>query len=190
MEPSASGASAVRIRKVLFAVTEDFEAPDMLAEVDHAILEQDFPGQVTVQRPTSLSKLSEALTSSKFDIVHLLAMVEPTSGKTLLGHGESIKAEGLRKLLVASQAKFAFLATCDSLVLAAEIVRSVSVVAAFGSVNAESITAWQRTFYGLLAIGRPLSEAYEIAKESSDQPIVLLTRNDTKFIVEGRTVFQ
>ena len=103
----------------------------------------------------------------------------------MLGNGENIKAEGLRKLLERTQAKFAFLATCDSLMLAAEVVRSLSVVAAFGNVKAESITGWQRTFYGLIAIGRPLSEAYEIAKESSDQPIVLLMRNDTKFLVEA-----
>jgi hypothetical protein len=109
-------------------------------------------------------------------------MVEPATGKTLLGNGDSIKADGLRNLLVKTEAKFVFLATCDSLVLASEIVRSLSVVAAFGTVKAEFMTSWQRTFYHLLSIGRPLSEAYEVARSTSDQPIVLLTRSDSRFL--------
>jgi hypothetical protein len=187
-QPTASGAGAVRVRRVLLAVSEDFVAPDMLAHIDKEILEQAFPGQLTVQSPTSVPELAKLLTTSRFDIVHLLAMVEPSSGKILLGAGESLKPEGLRKLLVAAQAKLAFLATCDSLLLGSEVARSLSVVAAFGSVEAASITAWERSFYGLLANGRPLSESYEIARESSDQPIVLIMRNDTRFIVEAAQV--
>jgi hypothetical protein len=186
LEATSSSASAgvVMLRRVLFAVTHDFQSPDMLAHEDLATLERCFPGRVTVQSPTSLADLSAALTSSKFDIVHLLAMVQPATGKMLLGDGESLRAEGLRKLLEKTDAKFIFLATCDSLVLAAEIARSLSVVAAFGTVKAEVISSWQRTFYHLLSIGRPLSEAYEVARSSSDQPIVLLTRSDSRFLLQ------
>jgi hypothetical protein len=186
LEESASSARAgvVRLGRVLFAITRDFQAPEMLADADLATLEQCFPGRVTVQNPTSLTQLSAALASSKFDIVHLLAMVEPATGRILLGDGETIKADGLRNLLVKTEAKFLFLATCDSLVLASEIVRSLSVVAAFGTVKAEVITSWQRIFYHLLSIGRPLSEAYEVARSSSDEPIVLLTRSDSRFLLD------
>ena len=57
----------------------------MLAHIDQEILEKAFPGQVTILSPTSVTELSKLLTSSRLDIVHLLAMVEPSSGKILLG---------------------------------------------------------------------------------------------------------
>ncbi len=183
-QPTVSGAGAVRLRRVLLAVSKDFEHPEMLAHVDQEILEEAFPGRVTVHSLTSVTELSKLLTASRYDIVHLLVTVERSSGKVVFGEGEALKPEGLRKLMVTAQATIAFLATCDSLLLGSEVARSLNVVAGFGVVSAKSMTSWERTFYGLLANGRPLSEAYEIARESSDQPIVLIMRNDTRFILD------
>jgi hypothetical protein len=90
----------------------------------------------------------------------------------------------LLKLVELTQAKLVFLATCDSLTLAAELARSVNVIAATSSVEITAMLEWEKMFYTLLAQGRKLSEAYDIAVATSDAPMRLIMRHDMTFTVK------
>jgi hypothetical protein len=69
--------------------------------------------------------------------------------------------------------------TCDSLFLAARLAPKVNVVAASGKVLTKDMISWEECFYDLLARGHLLSEAYAVAQETTDVPMVLLIKRDS-----------
>jgi TIR domain len=177
----AKGPAQIRVRQILCASTTQFEA--LGAEKDFEILEKNYPGVVTrirdIKKP---AELREALALQSFDIVHLLAYVEPRTGDILFDDNERLPAGGLLKLLERAKTELLFLATCDSLTLGAILSRSVSVVAASDDVDAEKMIDWEHCFYGFLANGTSLTSAYDVAQATTDLPMRLLIRNDAVFL--------
>jgi hypothetical protein len=124
------------------------------------------------------------LTSEEFDVVHLLAYVDPSDGALALDGGdqrERISAQGLADLLDVCKAKVIVLAACDSIVLAAHVSRQANVIAATTSMSVEPFIQWATCFYNLLARGHALSRAYDIARATTDTPMVLLMKQDLAF---------
>jgi hypothetical protein len=68
------------------------------------------------------------------------------------------------------------------LALAAQLARVTNVVAAAAYISAEQVVTWGDLFYGLLAKGKPLSQAFDIAREASDAPLVLVTRRGFRVV--------
>ncbi len=170
---------SIEVNGALCAVTKTFEP--LGADEDVSILEKSFPGKVTRLQPVTPETLKDILVKKKFEIIHLLGYVDPTSGEFHF-ENETISARGLLRLVEQAEAKLVFLATCDSLTLAAELARTVNVVAATNSVEINAMVQWEKMFYTLLSQGRKMSEAYEVALETSDSPMRLIMHRDMKFI--------
>ena len=126
--------------------------------------------------------MRDALALQRFEIVHLLAYVDPRTGDVLFNEDERLPARGLLKLLERAGTTLLFLATCDSLTLGAILSRSVSVVAASEDVLSAKMIAWEECFYGLLAKGMSLAASYDLAQATADLPMRLLMRNDVVFV--------
>ncbi len=154
------------------------------AEYDHLGIEQDAQllrnsyKNVQLNRKIDLNGFRRELSSHSFEIVHFLGFVHPQSGDLRFSENESLSPDGFLKLLELCGAKLVFLATCDSLFLAAKLAPYVNVVAASGSVETERIVVWQECFYDLLSRGHALSESYEVAQATTNVPMVLLMKRD------------
>lgn len=174
------GPSLVRVQRVLFASTSQYEA--LGAAEDLAVLEDSYPGTVTRIQNTRLVPLRDALALQSFEIVHLLGYVDPRTGDFHFDDKERLPASGLLKLLERAGTQLLFLATCDSLTLGAILSRSVNVIAASDNVEADKMIQWEHCFYGLLGKGTSLAASYDFAQATVDLPMRLLIRNDGVFI--------
>jgi hypothetical protein len=121
-------------------------------EYDHLGIDQDAEilikafGDVTLHRKMDLNEFRKKLSTNKFEIVHVLGFVDSQTGYLRFAEDELLSPEGLLKLLKLCGAKLAFLATCDSLFLAAKLAPFVNVVAASGTVETKRMVVWQDPF--------------------------------------------
>jgi hypothetical protein len=184
---SASGLELIEVKQVYCAYTEEFE--HIGAENDIKILESYFPKRVLTRPNITKLQFIEDLNTSKFEILHIIARTDPERGDLYFDQGglERIKLDGLRSLVERCGAKLVFLATCNSTVSGSYLGRVTSVIAAYGNVHCISLNDWERTFYSLLGKGRPLIEAYDQARETSDMPITHHIKSNTIFLVSPST---
>jgi hypothetical protein len=70
------------------------------------------------------------------------------------------------------------LATCDSITLAAKVSRTSNIIAATSVMEVKDFVDWEKVFYRMLAQGHSLSRAYEIARATTNAPMVLLMKQD------------
>lgn len=181
---TVSGPSVVRVQRILFASTVEFEKLD--ASEDLGILEKHYPELITQMRNASLADLRDTLARQRFDIVHLLGYVEPRTGDFVFSKEERLPAQGLLKLLERSGTSLLFLATCDSLTLGAILSRSMSVIAASDNVESQAMIQWERCFYGFLATRISLAQSYDLAQATAHLPMRLLIRSDSVFVPSER----
>jgi hypothetical protein len=165
----------VNITSIICVSTAEYD--HLGIERDAEILSNTFKG-VTLHRKMDLNEFRKQLSTNTFEIVHFLGFVDSQTGDLRFADNETLSPEGFLKLLELCGAKLAFLATCDSLYLAAKLAPFVNVVAASGTVETKRMVVWQDCFYGLLSRGNPLSEAYEVAQTTTDVPMVLLMKRD------------
>jgi hypothetical protein len=176
---SAPSVEHVTRPTILCASTVEFEA--LGAEDDATILRQHFPKQTVVEHGITLERFRGLLTSRQFDILHILCYVDAEEGSLRFGPNERLSPEGLERLTAVCGARLVVLATCDSVVLAAQIAHVANMIAATKSVAINDIVAWAGCFYGLLARGQPVSRSYEVARATTDAPMVLLLKREMTF---------
>jgi len=149
---------------------------------DISILRAIFGDDVSTATNLKSDDLSKLLTQQAWDILHLAGFVQIETGDFCFGKiGEDsnkIPARGVARLAELARVRLVVLATCDSLALAAQLARVTNVIAAAGSISVDHVASWASLFYSLLGKGKPLSQAFEIAKDASDAPLVLVTRKD------------
>ena len=173
---SAAQVEHVEAPAVLCVATADFET--LGTDRDIAILSQHFSSKLTVLRNATGNDLRAAFTQAKHGIVHILAYVDAATGTLRLGENDHLGAEGLTRLVEVCGARLVVLASCDSVVLAAKLSHATNMVAAIGSMSDDDFVKWETCFYALLAGGHTLSRAYEVARATTEAPVVLLLRRD------------
>jgi hypothetical protein len=176
------GVQQVKDPRVLCAAAPKFMPNGF--ERDTEILRKVFGRRVRVAGNLKAETLRHLLTSEEFDIVHLAVYVDPSDGALVLDGGnqqERISAQGLANLLEVCKAKVIVLAVCDSIILAAHVSRQANVIAATTTMRVEPFIQWATCFYNLLARGHALSRAYDIARATTDTPMVLLMKQDLTF---------
>ena len=185
VQEEANTPSVLQVKepRVLCAATSMFMSQQGF-DSDTEILRKVFGRRVRVASNLTAEALRHLLTSEDFDIVHLLAYVDPTDGALVLDRNNSqerISPQGLTHLLEVCKAKMIVLAVCDSIVLAAHVSRQANVIAATTSMEVDSFIHWASCFYRLLGRGHALSRAYDIARATTDTPVVLLMKQDLAF---------
>ena len=184
--------------RILCAASEQY-ADHMKFDVDVAVLEGIFPGQVVIERRLTSDRLRRLLTTQTFDIVHLVLPVDPESGDLLFspvgsGHNPStpkvdkMLPEFFATLLVESKTRLVVLATCYALYLAVEVARIANMIATKAIVNGEQMAEWSECFYGLLANGYSVYKAHGITESNrSLVPMKLLRQKDVAFSLAAKS---
>src|SRR6266478_2113620 len=146
-----------------------------------------FPEDLAHERVINSKDLQEHLTARRFDIVHIAAFVCPRTGDTYfsdvdLNTGESTAAEveiifakALALLLEIAKTRLAVITSCDSLALAAALLRVTNVVATRDMISPKMMAAWVEGFYGMLRTSS-LTKAFEYAVGMSRAPMRLYPR--------------
>ena len=125
--------------------------------------------------------------TQSWDLIHLAMYVDASTGTLLLpGPGTpttepprtGIPAAGVSSLIAMSGARLVVIVTCDSIRLAAELLRITNTIAGIRSIDVTDALNWSGVFYKFLAQGCPLSEAFNRAQTLTDPGLVLLAKHD------------
>ena len=174
---------SVLVRKILCVATKQFE--QLGFEQDLAVLHSCYPNIVEVLHDAGSQDFCNALINGTFEIVHLLGYVDTSSGSLVFGEEKPLSPEALLQLLLQAKTKMVFLASCDSLLLAAKLARHLSVVSATDAITVSQMVHWEKLFYQCLSRGISLAKAYDIAQVTVDAPMMLLIRNDALFLPDN-----
>ena len=155
----------------------------------------NFKGSITISHELDATHLRQLLLDGPWDIIHLVSYVDPVLGDVVLGdvrpnastdssaQMNRVPAAGFGKLVEMSNTRLVVLATCDSLALAARLARVTNVVAGFASIEVRTAVEWTSLFYALLARGKTLSVAFDVAQKATEAGMVLLTKRDFRMSV-------
>ena len=123
------------------------------------------------------------LSTGRFDVIHLVLYTKewPTGISFDGAHTSNLKVGGLQQLIQRCGARMVCLATCHSTVLGSELSKVVTVIAGHGNTPAKTWLEWERTFYGQLALGTSVYDAFDLAQASSDWPLTLHRNSDAVF---------
>lgn len=165
---------------------------------DIRILENAFPGHVTVVKDLSSEQLRTLLKENHFDIVHINARVEHISGELVLSdidfetfkpitlQPDIVKGETLSRLVESSKTQIVVLPAWGTLSLAAKLSLATNVIAFHdmwdGENDVKTIVKWERYFYTALAEGDPMSVAFKNANEDAEAPMYMMMKKDVVFM--------
>ena len=165
--------------KILCASTPQYE--HLGFEKDVETLRNISFGSVQVEHKLDSSRFQTLLIGKKFDVIHLLAYIEPSNGNLVFSEDDSLTYEAFAQLIEICQAQLVVLASCDSIDLAARVSRTTNIIAATTVLQTNDFIKWAELFYQLLAQGHSLARAYDIATVTAIAPMVLLMKQDMTF---------
>jgi TIR domain len=185
----------IRNPQILCAASEQYAEPRYGFKLDVRVLESTFPKGVTVETKLTRKRLIGLLTNQKqkFDIVHLVlpvdpetgdlifSPVDPTSYKPATPDPELMSPESFADLLIESQTTLVVLATCKALLLAVEVAHVANMAASDADITGKEAAEWEELFYGMLAQGKSLYKAFDIAKSQTTTPIRAIRHRDVVF---------
>jgi TIR domain len=191
---AATSIERVENPRILCAASAQYAQPSLGFHLDVAVLEQVFGKQrVVVERALSRRRLSELLSSQRFDLVHLVTGVDARTGDVVFSdmdlHSglpstakvDKLSPAELAKLLAESQTRLVVLATCRALKLAVVLARSLNMVGTEEEITGEQAAEWADCFYNLLRQGQALHKAFDLASSQVDTPLLLVPHRDVVF---------
>jgi hypothetical protein len=169
-------------------------------EKDIEVLRYIFGEGVHVEESVKAERLYALLAEQNWDIIHLVGYVHQETGdlyfsdidpgtKTPVEPSSKIRAAGLAKMVEIANVKLTVLATCNALALAAQLARVTNVVAAASEIKCDLIIDWSRYFYDMLARGRSLSQAFDVAKAATDASLVLVNKKEFRLHLASMRAF-
>jgi TIR domain len=190
-EQATSPIKIIENPRVLCAASAAYAQPRYGFDLDVAVVEKHFPNRVTVDRALSSSTLLDRLASERYDIVHLVLRVDPTTGSLLFdacGPQEDVApgndvmtSEGFASLLTESATRLVVLATCKALLLAVDVARVANMAASDEDIHAAQAVDWADHFYGLLAKGKSVHKAFDLMRSQDKLAIRAVYQEDVKF---------
>lgn len=165
--------------------------------LDVAALEAAFPHRITVDSHLTAKSLRDHLTGTQFDIVHLVVAVDSDNGDlifTPLAHEDhkpinakvdKMTSRAFAALIRESRTSLVFLATCDALFLAVDVARVANMIATNRNITGDEAAEWAGFFYGMLAKGKSVYQAYEFTNSQSEVPLRLIHLKDIAFAPES-----
>jgi hypothetical protein len=184
--------------RILCVASEQYAQPAVGFDLDVGVLCSVFGAEaVTVERAVTRARLTELLTSTRFDIVHLVLPVEHETGalvftpvdlgsyKPMGSAVERLSAAGLAALLAESQTRLVVLATCKALLLAVDVAHVANIAAADDIISGVAAAEWSDCFYRLLRQGKSVFKAMEITRSQSEVPIRGVRQRDVAFAFDA-----
>jgi hypothetical protein len=146
------------------------------------IVLEAFPANIAHERVFTSADLRDRLSHGRFDIVHIAAFVCPRTGDLYFSEVDTqtgkatgtpvdkMSAEALCLLLKMAQTKLVVITSCESLVMAANLVAVTNVVATSDMISPQMMAVWVESFYKILQ-SQPLSQALDFAAMESRAPM-------------------
>ena len=188
---TAASIPVIEKPRVLCAASADYAQPQHGFDLDVAVVEKHFPGNVTVDCALTRSGLLDRLNNERFDIVHLVTAVDPQSGSLIFdpidlppvptAEADMISPYAFASLLVESKTQLVVLATCNALLLAVEVAHVANMAASDQYITGQQAAEWAEHFYGLLEKGKSLYKAFDLMKEQLKTPIRAVRHHDVSF---------
>lgn len=184
---------AVENPQVLCAASAQYAEPQYGFDLDVAVVERYFPGRVTIERALTSQRLMDLLTTGRFDIVHLVTPVDPTSGAIIFDPVDSHTLEAtpgsdvmmpasFAALLTESRTRLVVLATCKALLLAVEVATVANMAASDQDITGKEAADWEEVFYRLIAQGKSVFKAFELTRQQRATPIRAVRQKDLVFV--------
>ena len=178
--------------RVLCAASAQYAEPQYGFDLDIAVLERYFPGQVTVESALTSQRLMDLLTTGRFDIVHLVTPVDPSTGAIIFdrvdpaileasGAADIMLPASFAGLLVESRTRLVVLATCKALLLAVEVATVANMAASDQDITGQEAADWEEVFYRLIAQGKSVFKAFEITRQQRTTAIRAIRQKDLVF---------
>lgn len=179
--------------QVLCVANEQYSQPAYGFEFDVAALKAAFGKRLKVLRRCSRKQFLAELVGQHWDIVYLVTPMHPETGAMVFSpvdaqtnmpldaDPELVPPERLSKLLVEANTRLLVFATCRALLPAVELATVANIVATEQDVTGEQTSQWAECFFGLLAKGRSVFKAFELARVQVDTPMRLVRQADLAF---------
>ena len=181
--------------RILCAASEQYATqPDVGFDLDVDVLRSIFGEKnVTVEAAVTRHRLTELLTSQRFDIVHLVVAVEQRTGALVFssvhmpssepeaGPVDRLSPAGFAALLTESQTRLVVLASCRALLLAVEVAHVANMAAADDYLSGPAAAEWAECFYPLLHQGKSVFKAMDLTRSQTDVPIRGIRQQDVAF---------
>ncbi|MFP5318276.1 MAG: toll/interleukin-1 receptor domain-containing protein [Acidimicrobiia bacterium] len=195
---SARAVEQVADPAVLCAASTQYAEPQFQFDLDVGVAQSIFGiERVTVERALTRRRLTELLTGGRFDIVHLVAFVEQSTGALvfdpidtetltpLSAKPDKLPAASFAALLAEAHTSLVVLATCNALLLAVEVAHVANMAASDTEISGEAAVEWADCFYGLLRRGQPVFKAFDITRSQVDAPIRAVRHRDVVYSFPG-----
>jgi hypothetical protein len=170
--------------KALCVASAEYDEPQFAEDIRH-IRENFPPGSITSAHGVDADMLVGYFNRGQhWDIVHLAMYVDASSGDLRVPDGSKtgsqslIPAEGVEKLMQMAGPRLVVVVTCDSLALAARLARHTNTIAGHRPIDVRTALRWSSIFYPALALGCPLSEAFNRSQALADPGLVLISKRD------------
>lgn len=180
--------------RILCASSSEYSQPKFAEDI--RMIQQNFPsGAIESAHGADADQLFELLSNRTWDIVHLAMYVDSPSGDLIIpgrdqasearANKDRLRLDGVVKLMEDSGARLVVIVTCDSLMLAAAIARFTNTIAGHKPIDVRSALKWSQVFYKYLALGCPLSEAFNRAQALTDPGLLLIAKRDFRVVLPG-----
>jgi hypothetical protein len=152
------------------------------------IVQKAFPDVVQHSIITESGDLRERLATETIDVLHIatyvcprtgdlyFSEVDPDTGASLAEKPDVVTPEALAELVNRAKTRLVVVGSCESLVLAANLLAVTNVVATRDMVSALMMARWVDVFYSTLP-KQPLSEAFDVAVMASGAKMRLFARS-------------
>jgi len=193
LESVAAGVETVPDPRILCIANEQYSQPQYQFQLDVAVIEQAFPGRVTVEWSCSRKRLLALLVSERFDIVYIVMPLHPVNGALVFSpvdaktnipldaEPECVKPERLSELLVESKTRLVVFATCRAAWSAVDLAGVANVVATEQDVTGEQTSEWAECYFSHLANGQSVFKAFELTRKQVDTPMRMVRQTDVAF---------
>jgi hypothetical protein len=159
---------------------------------DAKLIKATFSDRARVETNLTADTLGELALCNTFDIVHLVAYVDPKNGHLVFSHVDRgyrgdlqkldhLSPEAFAKIIDLCKTKLVVLATCDCLLLGTKLARTTNMIAASQDIDLKIFWPWEKAFYTALAKGHSIARAFEVAKSLTNAPMELLLKTDCIF---------
>lgn len=170
-------ARAVDSPRILCAGTSEYESLGFGDDVK--VIQQRYGEEsVVVLERVDRATLVDALTDGIYDVLHLVAFFDFSTGRLVLEDGESLGPKDFAAALDQGEVQLAVLASCNSMGLIARVGEVTNMVGATDLMDEIGFQMWVRQFYKQLSRGQRLSEAAEAARKVADAPIRLMLKEE------------
>jgi hypothetical protein len=193
-EQGEKGLKIIENPRILCAASQQYSEGPQGFELDVAVLETTFKGDVHIEPKLTGQTLRSLLSKQRFDIMHLVLPVQRETGDLYFSPFDyemqwpttssidRMSPAAVSSLVELGQVQLVVLSTCDALVTAVEVAQTANMISTDAMITGMQSERWGKCFYEFLADGIPLFQAFALTKSQvEDVPMRIIRKQDLVF---------